>query len=283
MITFDKLGGYGRLGNQLFQYAILKSVSLKTGYDIVLNPSIFTNKWHGQKCLLNNFTLKSLILDKPTIKHNFTEPINNLIISAKKYDERVYNVKPNTNFIGFFQNPKYYEDIKEEIREEIKLKDEFNDWAKEFLKKYNNTTVSLHVRRGDVSDGTNKGCGWANDFSNESYQKKYYTKALETIPKDSTILLFTGGGRDNNNNKDYLWCKKNFTDDRIIFMDNLNEMQTFSIMTKTDINIIGFKSTFGWWGAFLNEHENVYAPYNFNPTIKDIKPDMVYPGYFKLI
>ena len=34
MITFSQLGKHGRLGNQLFQYAALKGLSVKNGYDI---------------------------------------------------------------------------------------------------------------------------------------------------------------------------------------------------------------------------------------------------------
>ena len=44
MITFAQLGRYGRLGNQLFQYAMLKSVSLATGYEMKIpNPNEITS------------------------------------------------------------------------------------------------------------------------------------------------------------------------------------------------------------------------------------------------
>ena len=50
MITFSKLGEYGRLGNQLFQYSILYSVGTENGYDYMI-PNIDDKVWHGQKCL----------------------------------------------------------------------------------------------------------------------------------------------------------------------------------------------------------------------------------------
>ena len=56
MITFLELGRYGRLGNQLFQYAMLKSVSLARGYEIKV-PNLDEQEWHGQKCLLNMFNI----------------------------------------------------------------------------------------------------------------------------------------------------------------------------------------------------------------------------------
>jgi len=48
MITFLELGSFGRLGNQLFQYAALKSLGLENGYEAKIpNPSL--KEWHGQK------------------------------------------------------------------------------------------------------------------------------------------------------------------------------------------------------------------------------------------
>ena len=36
MITFSKLGTLGRLGNQLFQYAAVRALSLHAGYELAL-------------------------------------------------------------------------------------------------------------------------------------------------------------------------------------------------------------------------------------------------------
>ena len=75
MITFLELGRYGRLGNQLFQYAMLKSVSLARGYEIKV-PNLDEQEWHGQKCLLNMFNIKCDYLtdkDKSSIQRNFVE------------------------------------------------------------------------------------------------------------------------------------------------------------------------------------------------------------------
>ena len=278
MITFKQLGSYGRLGNQLFQYAILKSVSLKTGYEIMLPENVYNRRWHGQKCPLDNFILKSAKLGSVNVSNHFNEPTVDMILDGKRFHPKVYEIKDNTNFLGWFQSPKYYEDIKNELIDEIQLKDTFVNYANEYLSKFNNTTVSLHVRRGDVSDGTNKGCEWANDFSENSIQFKYYSKVLSLIPKDSTILLFTGGNRNNHLKSDLEWCKEKFNDDRIIFVEELDEIRTFALMTKVDINIMGFKSTFSWWGSFLNKNSVVYAPKNFNPTRMDIGPELVYPS-----
>ena len=56
MITFKNLGGYGRLGNQLFQYAALKALALKNGYDFKI-PNQSNMNWHGQKSLMYEFNI----------------------------------------------------------------------------------------------------------------------------------------------------------------------------------------------------------------------------------
>jgi hypothetical protein len=59
MITNIHLGVDGRLGNQLFQYAALKSLSLHTGNECVL-PNLTDRLWHGQSCLLDNLHRKTI-------------------------------------------------------------------------------------------------------------------------------------------------------------------------------------------------------------------------------
>jgi hypothetical protein len=57
MITFHKLGELGRLGNQLFQYAALKGLALKNGYEVKI-PNPQTMSWHGQTSLLDKFNIE---------------------------------------------------------------------------------------------------------------------------------------------------------------------------------------------------------------------------------
>ena len=56
MITFMDLGSYGRLGNQLFQYAALKSLGLKNNYEVKI-PDPTSKTWHGQDCLLDQLNI----------------------------------------------------------------------------------------------------------------------------------------------------------------------------------------------------------------------------------
>jgi|LakMenEpi03Aug12_release.lakeMendotaPanAssembly.Ray.scaffolds.fasta_scaffold122143_4 hypothetical protein len=277
MITFSNIGNYGRLGNQLFQIALLKVVSLKTGYDIVLPKDTNRRNHHGQNCLLNNFKFKTIKYGDPVIKYSFSEK------SDWKYDERVFKVPDNTDFLGFFQNRKYYTSFQDEIIEEFELIDKIEEKIDAVLEEYKNNTVSLHVRRGDLTDGTNPSQAvWGNDVSQNSIVVNYYRNALSLIPQDSTIFLFTGGSRYNDNQNDIKWCKQNFKDNRIIFVDFLNDIESFALMRRCKYNITSFISSFSWWASFLNKNKNVIAPLNFYPDF-NIEVDDYYPKYWNLI
>ena len=278
MITFSNIGVLGRLGNQLFQYALLKSVSNKTGYDIVL-PNLSDRKWHGQKCLLHNFKLPSCVFGELSIHQQFNER------SGRAFDEEVFTIKDRTDFYGFFQHPKYYTDIVDALRNEFELIPNLQDRVTSYLSKYTKPTVSLHVRRGDASDGTTADSIWTNDFAEGSFLYEYYTKALSAIPKNCDILLFTGGSRkkDGDYLSDLEWCKKHFKDDRITFVDDLNDIETFGVMKECDYNITSFSSTYSWWASFLNQNENIIAPKLYYPAQPDLKPEDVYPDNWNLI
>jgi hypothetical protein len=277
MITFNEIGRYGRLGNQLFQVAILKVVSIKRGYDIILPKNVNLRNHHGQNCLLKNFKFKSITYGDPIIKYLFSEK------SDWNYDEDVFLIPDNTNFFGFFQNPKYYTPYQDDLIEEFQLIYEIENKIDHILEKYKNHTVSLHVRRGDMTDGTNPSdAKWANDISENSIIINYYKKALTMIPEDSTIFLFTGGSRVTDNKNDYEWCRENFKDNRIIFVDFLNDIESFALMKRCNYNITSFVSSFSWWASFLNKNKNIIAPLNFYPS-RNISINDFYPTNWTLI
>lgn len=284
MITFSNLGSLGRLGNQLFQYAILKKISLITNYNIELPHNVFNNVWHGQRCLLNHFKLPSCTFKNDLKIENFY--MENGFQGGhnfREYNENIFKIKDNSDIAGFFQNPKYYEDIKNELIKELEIENDIQIKITSILQQYNSPTVSLHIRRGDVSDGTSiVDYQWANRFDENSIQYKYYNKALELIPKNSNILLFTGGSRTNNNEKDYEWCQRNFIDKRIKIIKGLNDIETFHLMSRCDYNITSFASTFSWWASFLNSSDRIIAPKEYYPNQK-VEIEKVYPKNWTLI
>ena len=120
MVTFKKIGEMGRLGNQLFQYAAIRSLALKNGYNFKL-PNISKKTFHGQAHILDNFNINKNYLtffEKLFIVNNYIEP------NWRKIDPNFFNIKDNTSISGYFQSMFYFENCIDIIKKELKPKDE---------------------------------------------------------------------------------------------------------------------------------------------------------------
>jgi len=271
MITFLELGRYGRLGNQLFQYAMLKAVSLETGYKLKIpNPSgIYWDGIETQPCLLDRYNIECEYLEESDlreIKYSFVEK------DHTRFYPEVFTIPDGVNFHGYFQNSQYFIKHAAAIRKELSLKEELENSAKEYietLRNNNEKIVSVHFRRGDNTDkhgGMVKGYYGKNDkLSRESIFGDYFFRALEQFDGHNVkFLVFSGGTRSgmNHNQGDIDWCKENLKDDRFIFCEGRSDIEDFAAMKNCDHHIASHQTSFGYWAAFLNPKEDkiIIAP-----------------------
>jgi len=246
MLYFDF---YGRLGNQLFQYAAMRNLSLLYNYDISYNKN-FT--WHGQKCLLDNFNIK---------------PSSSKIKRKRKYEKRdsfkyyedFLEIKDGTELRGHFVNEKYFYENRSIIKKELTLKDgEITEWGKIYvndLKKDGKKIVGIHFRRGDDFE--------INNTFDENKVFDFINKVLEIIKKEEYILLFfIGGSRNSSNENDLNWLKENtnkFNNYEYIISPGSKEnncLKDYYLMSKCDIGIMPRFSSFSWWAFYVNDIEN---------------------------
>ena len=256
----------GGLGNQMFFYAF--SLYLKSkGFNpqIIWFEYIYTKQHNGIE-LIRAFDISLDNYSKSKI--SFFLKINNMRLPIKlkrilgrifksqyfycklirqtspyNFDEIVLNFRNRPVIIdGFWQNYKYLEDIKGKVYESFQFKLPFHFSQNRFLLNINScNSVSLHIRRGDYLDPTFKELNVIRKID-------YYIHAIQLIKEsvDNPIFfIFTD---------DLEWAKKNFIDDKYIFVDgNLNNESYLDmyLMSKCKHNIIA-NSTFSWWGAWLN-------------------------------
>lgn len=276
MITFFELGKLGRLGNQLFQYAALRSLSLEKGYESKI-PNPNTCEWHGQKCLLGEFNIQSPYLkekDIQKIKFIYQEP------DHMNYDVNFYNMPDDCNISGFFQSIYYFEKHQQKIKEELTPKKIHLDAAKKTLqdikqKHPNHEIVSLHIRRGDNTDYTDPSQEALRRFYDKGGKFDQYTESATNLFEDKKIkfLVFTGGKRwTEDNNEDIEWCKDRLDNDKFIFSEKRSPMEDFCLIMSCDHHIISPASSFGWWAAYLGDNDNkkVVAPLKYHPDIENI-------------
>jgi hypothetical protein len=278
MITFTSLGSYGRLGNQLFQYAFLVGVSQKFKLPIHL-PGLSKQVANNQPCLLNNFCLEYKQLDPSTILHTRREAeLKSNGVFDTYNPTNTENVLPGTDFFGLYQSYRYWIDYKNIVKEQFKVKDQniysyCNEYITNLRNKYNKANIiAIHLRRGDVT-------GW---YNYDEY-KKYLKDVLAQISnaKDNFYCIFSGGSTSSQGEKDDIEWVKNFYNELPHYevVQTYNPIIDFILMQQCDKIILGYISTFAWWSAFLSEKE-VYAPKLFNYN-EDIRLNY-YPEMFKL-
>lgn len=283
MITFLELGKHGRLGNQLFQYAALKSIALKNNYECKIpNPSAM--HWHGQQCLLSEFNIEAEILtneDINTIQNAAYEP------SPHLFYEQFFNVPDKTSIHGYFQSTHYFEEFKEQICKELTPKKEYLEFAEKYLnplREDGSEVVSIHLRRGDLTDGTDPGStnfyGANDSFEVDSIFGRYLNKALKLYEnKKVKFLVFVGGSRTGNDADEIRWANGIFDDPRFHISNTNDPMKDFSLIMLCDHNITCHLTTFGWWAAYLNPNPDkiVAAPADY---FHDMPTGYTRPGYF---
>jgi len=225
VITFVRFGQHGRLGNQLFQYSMLRAVSLKNSHVLKL-PNVKNSD-------LKYFELSCEELQQADLQH----------ITKSFVDEPQFYFRPEvfeqgdfTNFHGYYQSEKYFKEFETQIRKDLTFKKYVIDSAKYEIEKYrrNRPLVSVHVRRGDYLT-------IHNGLFHTPCSKKYYQEAMDMF--EEVDFLFFSDDMD--------WCKSNFKGNNIKFSDSNGPVIDFAMITLCDHHVLA-NSSFSWWSAWLN-------------------------------
>ncbi len=227
MISFSKLGNYGRLGNQLFQYAFLRLTAQR------LNTNFYCPKWDGDDI----FDLQDED-ERASSPSNIIHTYPTGFINAG-FTPEALSIADHTDMEGFFQSEKYYPD-KQLVRQWYTFKHTIVEEVEEL---YGNILkcdcVSLSLRLD-------------SDYANtrEYFPLSpltYYKKSLAVAKPKKFVLVFAD--RPDLAEK----FLQPINDREFIFINNLNGPQQLYLMTRCRVNVIT-NSTFAWWGAWLNNH-----------------------------
>jgi hypothetical protein len=270
----------GGLGNQLFQYAVGRSLSLKTGTKLYLETSTFARSSNSnlppRTLHLPKFAIQGEIIQKPIenaplLKGRFklfsllsrVNPelaaricrVHKDLQDSRRFTPYVLNIPGNAFLYGYYQSEKYFHSSRKMIRKELFLQNKPSGinqkWKSQIERK---KSVGVHVRRGDYTRQ-----GWTLPV--EYYQSAI--KRLKYTTKSLNIFFFS----DN-----IEWVKENtrrilpgtFSLEKTNYID-FNSIhdphKDLWLMSSCTHNIIS-NSTFSWWGAWLNynEEKRVIAP-----------------------
>jgi len=250
MITVNNFGPSGRLGNQIFQFALLFGLHKLHGYEIHLPLNNGCEFW---KCFdIKNIKLYDYLIRDDVNTFKETLGYNN-------YDDCVLQQPDNTEFYGYFQSYLYFDRYRSELIDCLNFHNDIIEKSDNILSGFKGPLISIHVRRGDYIDHPQWG---------DLIKEGYYEKAIEDINDSEEVLVFSD---DIDFIKDYFKTNKNFN---IIDED---EYVSLCMMTKCERHIIA-NSSFSWMGAYLSGKDNVTCPETWLPSLfpkpNDIQKDI---------
>jgi hypothetical protein len=252
----------GGLGNQLFQYAIGRALSIKHKKKIYLDVSDFEHQNHR---VIRTYDLSSFNINATTFiskdelprtffQRLFNKEIDFNVVVEKgfEYDLEITKVNSPIHLDGYWQSYKYFEEISSYLYKEITLNKPLSDEASLFYNQMlGRENVAVHFRRGDyfTDSTTNTIHGVCADeyyFAALNYLKNYNDNLQVFIFSDDIEFL-----------KNKLIDYKEY-----IFVDKLtNHIEEFELMKRCNHFVIS-NSTFSWWAAWLSRSSNkkVIAP-----------------------
>jgi hypothetical protein len=271
MIIIKLTGG---LGNQLFQYAIGRAISIQSQDKLYFDISSYS--WDKLRAYaLTPFSISAEIASKSDIeilkglKPSFNDRILYKLKGQKipyyklpfiKEQSFIYDVnfkffrKKNIYLEGYWQSEYYFKTIRSFLITELSVGSKnFSQQGQRFRTQIESdpNSVSIHVRRGDYVSNSE-----TTDFHglcDIQYYKRAIQKIILEIP-NPTFYIFS-------DDKDYV--KEIFQEKKnVVFIEHIPvDYEELLLMSYCKHNIIA-NSSFSWWGAWLNSniHKIVIAP-----------------------
>ena len=270
---------HARLGNVMFQLAAGKKYADDNGLNFYWAPLLADENLNYKRYIETNRLLDTLFrnfkesyinteikLSRSSDLHKIDTQGN---VSVYKYGfkQNAFNYSPiplveNVILFGQFYNAKYLD--RNVCLDMFKCPVNIQNEIMELYGDLSETTC-IHVRRGDFE----KGDGLLLD-------KDYYINCIKKFPLGSKFIVIS---------ENIEWCKESLRVNgyNIVFSEAQSTSSAllvdFFIMNSCS-NIICSKSTFSWWGAFLNSREGKIL---YPTTIGDLLNSRVPREWIKIM
>lgn len=247
LVTFNMLGRYGRLANQMYQIAGVIGVARRNGLDFAFPQWI--NWDHKERfgssedCDIYKYFENQLPLyDGPALPDH---PV--------QWGFHDVRLNKSVSLSGHFQSERYFEHALMEVKWYLRMKDEppLSDY------------VAIHVRRGDY-----------DDKYHPRIPESYYRTAMRGFP-GRKFLVFSD---------DIQACKEMFGSE-VEYSESRDYLEDFKLMKSCHSFIIG-NSSYSAMAAVLGdaEEKQVVAPRPwFGPGYAQITGEDIYGSDWKVI
>lgn len=267
------------LGNQMFQYAFARALSLRNHVSFKLDTSYFDLYSEHRQYGLNRFNIienlatnEEIYIIRNGIKTNrihnyffrrllalkpyYKQPY--LLENLSHFDKNLLKINSDTYIEGYFTSELYFHDFAEQIRGDFSFKKEPDETNSRLIcEMQKENSVCISIRRGD----------FVNNPMHDVCDLGYYHGAVDLIKErvnNLSLYIFSD---------DMAWVQQHFRPDvthRFITHNFPDFYEDFRLMQNCKHHIIP-NSTFSWWAAWLcrNPNKIVIAPQRWLNT-KDI-------------
>ncbi|MHB8121806.1 MAG: alpha-1,2-fucosyltransferase [Desulfuromonadaceae bacterium] len=271
MIIVKLMGG---LGNQMFQYAAARSLSLRHGTALKLDLSYLESDQSGnthRTYELGHFCIASEKASRLEVNTMISRG-NSTFLKAlartfqKKadshagyrekwchYDPQLLTLSDNVYLEGYWQSERYFVDISEVIRKELTVTSPLAGKNRELAEEIRTVNaVSMHVRRGDYV--TDKKAGAMHGVCNLDYYQSAVGLVVQSLEYPHFFVF----------SDDPEWVAENLKlHHPVRYISNNGSMahEDLRLMSMCKHHVIA-NSSFSWWGAWLstNPDKMVIAP-----------------------
>lgn len=266
----------GGLGNQLFQYATAKALSIRLKGRLQLDISWFSHRW--EDVTPRHFLLPGLKVDCQLITHHQAIhspkrwrriaqrflPLNPYILKDRpfRFNSDLNTFKPYINqdiyLMGYWQSYHYFNAIRNILIKEIKPVNTLSDHYQGYLEKILSCpSAMVHIRRGDYVHLPV--AAKIHGFVGLDYYQKGFDRLLASNPNIHFFVF----------SDDIEWAKSNLPhQEKIHFIESVDEfnapVQELFLMSQCQKHLIA-NSSLSWWGAWLSESTipMIIAPKNW--------------------
>jgi hypothetical protein len=264
----------GGLGNQLFQYAMGRTLAIKNKTTFKQDLSFFESyEWHEYS--LAPFNIEENLATKEEVEKlkqqqnkqdtamDIVSRIRRKLLRPKPviineanllYNPEYKEISSSAYLMGYWQSEEYFKDEEPLIRKEFTVKIPPSEPNRNLLNDIQKqTSVSLHIRRGNFVQV---------DFVNKVHgtcSMEYYEAAIARIGNhcnNPVFYIFSD---------DIPWAKENlkmsYPHVYVEINDDKTDYEDLRLMHNCQHHILA-NSTFSWWGAWLNPSKEkiVIAP-----------------------
>jgi len=241
----------GRLGNQIFQYAALRSLCKENETLLLLGFSELQSVFDGIEAKIINQKTRRIVRGIYYRIYRRGYDLTKLKITSKLYESvsskhREINYKYGliSNFIivenSYFQGENFF---KSEYIKSLSIKPELVADAQQKIDALTQGKIPIfvHVRRGDY-------VSWPNQGFPAILSSSYYYRSIEIIKKNiaNPMFIFISD--------DLFYVRDIFGNLPNSYISNGSMSEDFVLMTQCKGGILS-ASSFSWWGAYLAKQQ----------------------------